>query len=89
MKKKQQSALMTLDELIATYLPKLVKPMPSRRTVERWFKAAQVPFFKANPKAPHGGGTRFFSVAAVDRVFRSRAVSFRRRAKAPTAKSAT
>lgn len=86
MKQKKQNALMTLDELIRTRLPGLVKPMPHRRTVERWFKRAQIPFYKANPSAPHGGGTRYFSVAAAERLFRTRAVAYRRAAKAPATK---
>lgn len=80
---------MTLDELIETRLPGLVTPMPSRRTIERWFARLKIPYYKANPNAPHGGGTRFFSVAAVEKAFRSRAVSFRRASTAPTTKQTT
>ena len=80
---------MTLDELIETRLPGLVTPMPSRRTIERWFVRLKIPYFKSNPSAKHGGGTRFFSVVAVEKVFRARAVTHRRAAKAPTTKLAT
>jgi len=80
---------MTLDELMKTRLPGLVKPVPHRRTVERWFKRAQIPYYKANPSASHGGGTRYFSVAAAEWLFRTRAVAYRRAVRAPTTKEAT
>jgi hypothetical protein len=89
MKTIKQSALMTLDELMKARLPGLLRPMPSRRTIERWVKRAQIPFFKANPHAPHGGGTCYYSVVATEKFFRSRAVTHRRPAKAPAQRAPT
>jgi hypothetical protein len=89
MKTKQQNALMTLDELIATRLRDLVRPVPSKKTLGRWFRAARIPYYKANPSAPHGGGVRYFSVPGVERFFRRVATRRSRPAKAPTTKEAT
>jgi hypothetical protein len=84
MRSKRQSVLASLDELMKVTVPGLIKPVPHKRTVERLLKAGNVPFWKANVRAPHGGGRCYYQVSAVKRLFR-----VRRPAKAPTTKQAT
>jgi len=71
---------MTMDELIAKRLPELVQPVPSKKTLGRWFRRAQIPTIKANPDAPHGGGRRYFLVWSVEQFFRRRTAAHRRTA---------
>ena len=84
MKIQRQAALASLDELMKVTVPGLIKPVPHKRTVERLLKAGNVPFWKANVRAPHGGGRCYYQVSAVKRLFR-----VHRAAKAPTTKQAT
>ena len=79
MKIQRQAALASLDELMKVTVPGLIKPVPHKRTVERLLKAGNVPFWKANVRAPHGGGRCYYQVSAVKRLFR-----VHRAAKAPT-----
>jgi hypothetical protein len=62
----------TLDQLIETTIPLFVNPVPSKQTLRAWFK--RVPKFKANPTAKKGGGPCFYSVAAIEKFFRSRTI---------------
>jgi hypothetical protein len=64
--------LATLDQLLQTTVPAFLTPAPSRETLRGWFDSAGVPRFKANPTARRGGGPCFYSVAAVEKLFRSR-----------------
>jgi hypothetical protein len=64
--------LATLDELIKTTIPAFISPVPSRDCLRDWFDRAAVPRFKSNPSAKRGGGVVFYSVAAVEKFFRSR-----------------
>jgi hypothetical protein len=64
--------LATLDQLLQTTIPAFLTPAPSRETLRAWFDAAGIPRFKANPTAQRGGGPCFYSVAAVEKLFRSR-----------------
>lgn len=48
-------------------------PVPCRASLVRIFDAAGIPRFKANPTAKRGGGPVYYSVAAVEKYFRSRA----------------
>jgi hypothetical protein len=64
--------LATLDQLIETILPNFLSPVPSRDTLRDWFDGAGIPRFKSNPGATRGGGVVFYSVAAVEKFFRSR-----------------
>jgi hypothetical protein len=64
--------LATLDQLLQTTIPVFLSPPPSRETLRAWFDAARIPRFKSNPEATCGGGPCFYSVAAVEKFFRSR-----------------
>ena len=64
----------TLDALIENVVPLFLTPAPSRETLRNWFEAAGVPKFKANPSAQRGGGPCFYSVAGVEKFFRSRMI---------------
>ena len=64
--------LATLENLIETTLPNFIVPIPSRETLRKWFDEAKIPRFKANPTARRGGGPCFYSVAAVEKLLRSR-----------------
>jgi hypothetical protein len=64
--------LATLPELEKTTLPVFINPIPSRETLRAWFDAARVPRFKANLVAKRGGGVVYYSVASVEKFFRSR-----------------
>ncbi len=81
--------LATLDELLKTVIPAYLTPPPGRESLRDWFDQARIPRFKANPTAKRGGGTVFYSVAAVEKFLHSRtlpcrlpAVSFPAKAKA-------
>ena len=69
------SRLASLDELLVNVIPVYLSPVPSRDTVRDWLDKARIPRFKANPVAKRGGGTAFYSVAAVEKLFRSRMVN--------------
>jgi hypothetical protein len=62
----------TLDQLIETTLPAFLDPLPCKATLRTWLDKAHVPRMKANPLAKNGGGTVFYSVAHVEKLFRSR-----------------
>jgi hypothetical protein len=64
--------LATLDVLLETTIPAFLSPPPSRATLREWFDRARIPRFKANPLARRGGGPVYYSVAAVEKFFRSR-----------------
>ena len=73
--------LATLDVLLETTIPLFLDPTPSRATLREWFDGARIPRFKANPLARRGGGPVYYSVAAVEKLLRSRVVSKRPRCK--------
>ena len=62
---KKQTGLITMDALIRERLPDLVKPVPSKKTLSRWFRAAGIGYYKANMRCTHGGGVHYFSDAGV------------------------
>ena len=64
--------LATLDRLLETVIPLFLDPPPSRDTVRALLDAANVPRFKTNPTAKRGGGPCYYSVSAVEKLFRSR-----------------
>ncbi len=64
--------LATIDELMTTTIPAFLAPVPKRDTLRRLFDDAKVPRFKSNPTAKRGGGPVFYSVAAVEKLLRSR-----------------
>jgi len=68
----QSARLATLDTLRETTLAVFLNPVPSADVLRHWFDAANIPRFKANPTAKRGGGPVFYSVAHVEKFFRSR-----------------
>jgi hypothetical protein len=64
--------LATLPELEKTTLPVFINPVPSRETLRAWFDDAKIARFKSNPVAKRGGGLVYYSVAGVEKFFRSR-----------------
>ena len=69
---KSNARLATLDQLCQTTLPAFLDPLPCRLTLRNWFDEAHVPRFKSNPNAKRGGGTVYYSVPHVEKLFRSR-----------------
>lgn len=69
---EQNARLATLDELLETTIPAFISPPPCRETLRSWFDQAQVPRLKSNPAAKRGGGVVWYSVAHVEKFFRSR-----------------
>lgn len=59
----------TLFELRKGKLHDLINPIPSDETLRAWFDQARIPRFKSNPGAKRGGGTIWYSVAAVEKYF--------------------
>jgi hypothetical protein len=71
---EQTARLATLAQLRETTLRAFLDPIPSNETLRTWFDSAGVPRFKQNPLAKRGGGTVFYSVAAVEKLFRNRTI---------------
>jgi hypothetical protein len=69
--------LASLDGLLQTVIPAYFDPVPSRETLRDWFDQARIPRFKSNPAARRGGGTVFYSVAAVEKFLQSRTLPCR------------
>jgi hypothetical protein len=70
--KIQNARLATLDQLRKTTVTAFLDPVPSNETLRDLFDAADIPRFKCNPLAKRGGGPCFYSVSAVEKLFRSR-----------------
>ena len=68
----QNARLATLDELEKSVLPNFLNPIPSRDALRDLFDREKIPRFKANPTAKRGGGLVYYSVSAVEKLFRSR-----------------
>jgi hypothetical protein len=64
----------TLDELLQNVIPAFINPPPTRATLRAWFDREKIPRFKSNPLAKRGGGASFYSVAHVEKFFRSRTI---------------
>ena len=69
--------LASLDQLLQTVIPAYLTPPPARDTLRDWFDQARIPRFKSNPVAKRGGGTVFYSVAAVEKFLSSRTLPCR------------
>ena len=67
--------LATIEQLLETVIPAFLSPPPTKHTLRYWFKVANIPRFKANPLARNGGGTAYYSVAAIEKLLRSRTLS--------------
>lgn len=64
--------LATLEQIRETTVRVYLDPPPSLDTLRDWFDAANIPRFKSNPGAKRGGGIVWYSVAGVEKFFRSR-----------------
>jgi len=73
----QNVRLATMGELRENILPNFIAPLPSVDTLRAWFDEAKIPRMKSNPSARRGGGKVYFSVAAVEKFFRSRQLTGR------------
>jgi hypothetical protein len=74
-KSNQNVRLATLTELRTNILPAFVAPVPSPDTLRTWFDEAKIPRLKNNPSARRGGGKVYYSVAGVEKFFRTRLLS--------------
>jgi hypothetical protein len=70
----QTARLATIAQLRKTTLAVFIDPVPSSETLRGWFDQANIPRFKSNPSAKRGGGPCFYSVAGVEKFFRSRMI---------------
>ncbi len=64
--------LATLAVLKQTVIAAYLDPIPCDLTLRRMLDDNNVPRFKQNPSAKRGGGKNFYSVCAVEKLFRSR-----------------
>lgn len=69
---KSAARAATIDELLTTTVPLFLSPAPSAESLKNWLDDARIPRFKANPTAKRGGGTCWYSVAAVEKFLRER-----------------
>lgn len=62
----------TADAVLAPdgIVPLYMNPPPRKRQFVRMLRMAGIPAIKANPAAKRGGGSRYFHVASVERLFR-------------------
>jgi hypothetical protein len=72
---QQTARLATIAQLRKTTLAVFIDPVPSSETLRAWFDQANIPRFKSNPSAKRGGGPCFYSVAGVEKFFRSRLIA--------------
>jgi hypothetical protein len=79
----RSARLATLHQLRQTVIPAYLTPAPSLFTLRVWFDKARIPRFKSNPTARRGGGTVFYSVAAVEKFLQSRTLPCRLAAALP------
>jgi len=68
---------MTIKELVRRVVPLFVMPVPCSKTLVKWFDDAKVSRFKNSPNAKRGGGPVYYSVADVERFFRTKFVTRR------------
>ena len=69
--------LATLNQLAKTLIQAHLNPVPSNETLRDWFDTAHIPRFKSNPSAKRGGGSVFYSVAAVEKFLQTRTLPCR------------
>lgn len=73
--KSTTARLATLAQLRETVLPNFLDPVPSEDALRDLFDRENIPRFKTNPAAKRGGGPCYYSVAAVEKLFRSRMIT--------------
>jgi len=66
----QQARTATIKRIRSEIAPLFFDPVPSVDTLRNWFDKEQIPRFKSNPTSKRGGGTCWYSVAAVEKYFR-------------------
>ena len=62
----------SLPVLQRTTVALFLTPVPCKETLRTLFDRERIPKFKSNPSARRGGGTVYYSTAAVEKLFRSR-----------------
>jgi hypothetical protein len=67
--------LATLDQLLQTTIPAFLSPPPARDTLRNLLDREKIPRWKPNALARRGGGRVYYSVSAVERLFRSRTLT--------------
>ncbi len=75
--------LATIAQLRETILPNFLQPVPSEDALRDLFDRENIPRFKSNPTAKRGGGPCFYSVAAVEKLFRRVTLPHVRSARGP------
>ena len=70
---KQKPQLATIDQMKGPkgLLTKYLSPVPSKRSLIRWFRHNGIVGVKSNPAAKRGGGTPYYSLAAVEKMLGS------------------
>ena len=68
---KVTARLASLDQLLENIVPAYFAPPPGKATLRSSFDSAKVPRFKSNPTCKRGGGIVFYSVAHVEKFFKS------------------
>jgi hypothetical protein len=69
---KSTARLATLSVLRETILPLFIAPVPTNETLRAIFDRENIPRLKTNALASRGGGPVYYSVAHVEKYFRSR-----------------
>lgn len=67
---RPRARLATIQELRQNLLAGYLDPVPSIKTLRRWFNEAGIPCLKANPDAQRGGGPEWWHVAGVEKLIR-------------------
>ncbi len=70
--KQCNARLATLAVLKQTVIAAYLDPIPCDLTLRRMLDDNNIPRFKQNPSAKRGGGKNFYSVCAVEKLFRAR-----------------
>jgi hypothetical protein len=70
--KENTARLATLERIRETTASAYLDPVPTTRALRALFDAAEVPRFKPRPDAKRGGGTVYYSVPHVERLFKNR-----------------
>lgn len=68
---KPTARLATLLVLRRTTLPNFIDPVPGNETLRAIFDREKIPRLKTNHLAKRGGGPVYYSVAAVEKYFRT------------------
>jgi hypothetical protein len=72
--KENSARVATLDRIRETTATAYFDPPPTTRALRALFDSEGIPRFKSNLTAKRGGGTVYYSVPHVERLFRNRTV---------------